>query len=175
MGMNRCAARGCGRWTRAGQELCTRHFAPAAEPGDDEDAAPGSLAAFRARLAAGNYDAVLGPGLRGTLRGAAADAGLEAEIGALRLALARLLQEEGDPTRLAAGVARVAGVSVQAARLRLSGEGSPDDIRGALVKVLAEFEAEQERKGGQRGNATKGGEEDDVDGGGGRMPSDRDA
>jgi hypothetical protein len=142
--VNRCAAPGCGRWTRAGEAFCTRHRdAPEVEDGEGPGAgAGGALAGFRARLATGDYDALLGAGLRGALQGAAADEGLEAEIGALRLALARLLQEEADPSRLATGVARVAGVAVQAARLRrLPGAG--DEVRAALLQALAEYEAEQ--------------------------------
>ena len=148
--MNRCAARGCGRWTRAGEEYCQRHGSDDdADPGDEPVAGQGreGLAAFRARLAGGDYDAVLGPGLRGTLRGAAADAGLEAEIGALRLALVRLLDEERDPSRLAAGVARVAGVAVQAARLRQGGDADAEEIRAVMLRALAAFEAERDGKG----------------------------
>ena len=148
--MNRCAARGCGRWTRAGEAYCQRHRVDEAseEVGDAETEAAGH-AAFRARLEAGDYDALLGPGLRGTLQGAAADAGLEAEIGALRLALARLLQEECDPSRLAAGVARVAGVAVQAVRLRQNADADTGlgAIRAAVSQALTALEAEEERRG----------------------------
>jgi hypothetical protein len=122
------------------------------------------MAAFRERLAAGDYDAVLGPGLREALRGAAADASLEAEIGALRLVLARLIQEEGDPARLASGVARVAGVSVQAARLRQGVAGDGEDLRAGLARAWAEFEAEMEQEGGERRGNARGGEEHDGDG-----------
>lgn len=143
--VNRCAAGGCGRWTRAGEAYCRRHSA-----GDEADAEDVSLerssreglAAFRARLAAGDYDALLGPGLRGTLRGAAQDPGLEAEVGALRLALVRLLDEERDPSRLAAGVARVAGVSVQAARLRKNADADTQELRALLLREAAKLEAE---------------------------------
>jgi hypothetical protein len=100
------------------------------------------LTAFRERLAAGDFDAVLGPGLRGTLKGAARDPGLEAEVGALRLALIRLLGEEEDPSRMAAGVARVAGVSVQAARLRQSGDGDGQELTALLQREVAKLDAE---------------------------------
>ena len=143
--MNRCAAQGCGRWTRAGEAFCRRHrFAD--DVGEDDgspDPARAGYAAFRARLAAGDFDAVLGPGLRGTLRGAAADPGLDAEIGALRLALVRLLDEERDPSRLATGVARVAGVAVQAAKLRHGGEVEMEQLRAELWRALAELETEE--------------------------------
>lgn len=163
--MNRCAARGRGRWTRAGEELCTRHTTEGVTEALESGSEPRQgLAAFRERLAAGDYNALLGPGLQGTLRGAAADSGLEAEIGALRLALARLLQEEDDPSRLASGIARVAGVSVQAARQRQSGHSNLDEFRAAVARVLAA--AETELEGGDNGCAgqleVNG---DDTDGG----------
>ncbi len=145
--MNRCAARGCGRWTRAEEEFCTRHGTDDKDDGAEEGPDQCGLATFRTRVAAGDYDAVLGPGLRGTLHGAAADAGLEAEIGALRLALVRLLEEERDPSRLAAGVARVAGVAVQAARLRHGHEADTEEIRAVLLRGLAAIEAETEKRG----------------------------
>jgi hypothetical protein len=144
--VNRCAARGCGRWTRAAERFCARHGPSDAEDNQEQrgDEPGRGLAAFRDRLKAGDYDAMLGPGLRGTLRGAAEDAGLEAEIGALRLVLVRLLEEEQDPSRLAAGVARVAGVAVQAARLRQGGEAEMEEMRAVLLRGLEALEAEQE-------------------------------
>ena len=101
------------------------------------------LALFRKRLEAGNYDAILGLGLRRTLRGAAADSGLEAETGALRLALVRLLTDESDPSRLAAGVARLTTVSVQVARLRNAPDADLDAIRAHLIRELDAIELEQ--------------------------------
>jgi hypothetical protein len=111
-----------------------------------------NLRTFRDRLAGGDYDALLGRGLRRTLRAAAADGGLEAEIGALRLALAKLLQEEHDPSRLAAGVSRVAGVAVQAARLRTSSDSDLDDIRAMLLRELESIEAEFAPNAGTSGS-----------------------
>jgi hypothetical protein len=114
------------------------------EGGDEEagaETAREGLSAFRTRLAGGDYEAVVGPGLRETLQGAAAETGLDAEIGALRLAMLRLLQEERDPSRMASGLARVAGVSVQAARLRQQGDGDAGEIRGTVTRRLAELEA----------------------------------
>ncbi|MFN8594175.1 MAG: hypothetical protein U0031_22185 [Thermomicrobiales bacterium] len=85
--MNRCAAQGCGRWTRAGEAWCARHRPDdddAAEPESDEQDGNGH-AAFRSRLATGDYEAVIGRALRSVLHGAAAAADLDAEIGALRV------------------------------------------------------------------------------------------
>jgi hypothetical protein len=100
------------------------------------------LARFRERLATGSYDAVIGEGLRSTLRAAAADTSLAAEIGALRLTLVRLLNEEHDPSRLAAGVSRIAAVAVQAARLRGGPDGELDQIRTLLLRELDAVEKE---------------------------------
>jgi len=147
--VSRCAAGGCGRWTRAGAAFCTRHETDDDHDGADERSDGNGFATFRARVAAGDYDAVLGPGLRGTLHGAAADAGLKTEIGALRLALVRLLEEERDPSRLAAGVARVVGVAVQAARLRHGNEADAEEIRSVLLRGLAAIEAEAEAEAEQ--------------------------
>ena len=144
--MNRCAARGCGRWTRAGEEHCRRHGQDHDTAGDG-DADDDRLATFRSRLVAGDYDAVLSPGLREVLRGAAADPGLDAEIGALRLAMVRLLDEERDASRMAAGVARVAGVAVQAARLRQGSDAGADEMQTILRRVLEEIDAETEQRG----------------------------
>jgi hypothetical protein len=121
-----------------------RHHYRAPDTTDDHDDANSGpagdghnhLAVFRQRLAAGDYDAILGQGARQTLHGAAADSGLEAEIGALRLTLARLLNEEQDPAKLAAGVSRVAGVAIQAARLRQSGSSELDEVRTMLLREL---------------------------------------
>jgi hypothetical protein len=142
--VNRCAARGCGRWTRAHETFCSRHGQEPESARDDDGR--DRLTMFRARLAAGDYDALLGPGLREILRGAAADPGLEAEIGALRLALARLLEEERDASRLASGVARVAGVAVQAARLRQGSGAETEGMQASLRRVLAEIDAETEQR-----------------------------
>lgn len=146
--MNHCAARSCGRWVRAGDVFCNRHQAGSAGNGggEPEDEGPAS---FRARLAAGDYDALFDPGLRDALRRAAAEGGMEAEIGALRVAMMRLLEEEGDPSRMAAGVARVAGVSLQAVRLRQDADGAAAAIEGTVTRQLAKIDAEHDAR--QRG------------------------
>lgn len=76
---------------------------------------------------------------------AAAGQGLADEIGALRVTLARLLVEEPDATRLAAAVARVAGVAVQAIRTQqaIGGEGGPADeaaLTALLCRLLGELD-----------------------------------
>jgi hypothetical protein len=108
------------------------------------EAPPDALAAFRQRLASGRFTAVLGRALRRTLRDAAAEAGLDAEVGAVRLALARLLTEERDPSRLAAAVARLTAVSVQAARLRqpTGADSELDALQAALFHEIEALDAE---------------------------------
>lgn len=123
----------------------------ASPPADSRTA----LDRFRERLLAGNYDALIGRGLRRTLRGAAADASLEAEIGALRLTLVRLLNEEHDPSRLAAGVSRVAGVAVQAARLRTSPDADLEQIRALLLREIDAVEREYSQQDRDAQEATR--------------------
>jgi hypothetical protein len=99
---------------------------------------------FRTALATGDYYALMGPGLRRTLRGAAADPSLTPEIGALRLALTHLLNEETDPSRLAAGVARLSSVALhlQAARLRAAASDEGSEFHNALLQELEAYERE---------------------------------
>ncbi len=151
--MNRCAARGCGRWTRADETFCQRHresvedhrqqHHPHIEDVHDRES-------FAERLSAGDYTSLLTPGLRDALRQASADAGLEAEIGALRVALLRLLQEERDPSRMAAGIARVAGVALQALRLQQAGSAGAPELRLVVVQELLTIEAEAAKKQNQK-------------------------
>ena len=145
--MNRCAAPGCGRFSRTGRSYCSRHQ-PSDDPQRDDDGAnlgDAGAAAFRARLATGDYETVVGPELRRVLQGALVAPDLEEELGAVRVSLARLIHEERDPSRLAAGVARLTSVAVQAARLRQSGNAEADTITAILEKTLAEIEAEAAR------------------------------
>jgi hypothetical protein len=126
-----------------------------AEAAVDANEEPDSGSLFRARLAAGDYDALIGQGLRRTLQRAAADSSLEAEIGALRVALAKLLNEEDDASRLAAGVSRVAGVAVQAARLRNSASADGEGFRSTLLRELDAYEKELAGRTGQNQDKDK--------------------
>jgi hypothetical protein len=101
-----------------------------------------AVARFRAALQTGDYYALMGSGLRRAMRGAASDPSLDPEIGALRLALTRLLNEEPDPARLAAGVARLSSVALQAARLRSGATDEGEEFRDTLLRELATYEQE---------------------------------
>lgn len=96
---------------------------------------------FRERLEAGNYRALFDDYLARVIAQAAAERGVLEEIGALRLVLARLLVEEDDLTKLAANVARVASVAVQAARAQraIAGEVA-QSLTEALTRILIEMD-----------------------------------
>ena len=101
------------------------------------------LQRFRDRVRAGSYDAVIGHGLQSVIRGAAAETGLEPEIGALRVALGRLLNEEDDASKVAAGAARIAAVALQAARLRGGPDSEFEAIRALVLRELDALEQEE--------------------------------
>jgi hypothetical protein len=102
-----------------------------------------ALDTFRSRLESGDYDALLGRKLRSSLRQAAEEPTVEPGIGALRLAMVRLLREEQNPTRLANGVSRLASVAVRAAHLRPTPTSEFDGLSTYLQRVLDEMDAEQ--------------------------------
>jgi hypothetical protein len=112
----RCAAVGCGRFVRAGARYCRRH--------DGEEPRP-----------------VLRLVPKTSTSG---EPGLGEEIGALRFVLQRLLAEEDDLARLAAGVARIASVVVQAAKAQQTMTGNrPDELAAALMRALEELDSEE--------------------------------
>jgi hypothetical protein len=126
---------------RRGEEFCARHqtldgSVGRGPPLEERDAAE----LFQERLAQGDYRSLLEPEVWEAIDSAGAERGLSNEIGLLRLVLVRLLSEEPDPSRLAQGVARVAGVLVQAARAQrtISGE-SAESLLEAVAQILNEF------------------------------------
>ena len=141
----RCGAPGCGRFVRAGEARCRRHGGDVGDADEWEDSAlaeEGSRRGarrFRDLLAQGEYRALFEPPLGEVLTQAAAERPLVDEIGALRVALARLLAEEEDASKLAAGVARLAGVAIQAAKAQqaIGGEGD-DGLNALLERILTE-------------------------------------
>ncbi|HEV2107018.1 MAG TPA: hypothetical protein VGR16_02005, partial [Thermomicrobiales bacterium] len=76
---------------------------------------------------------------------AAAQQGLDDEIGAVRYALARLLAEERDASRLALGVARLTRAAVAAScERRESRQEQPDPLTEAMSRILADLDAEKD-------------------------------
>jgi hypothetical protein len=112
---SRCAAAGCGRFVRTGTDYCTRHDGVKRRP--------------VLRLVPNEPKP--------------AEPGLSEEIGALRFVLQRLLAEEDDLARLAAGVARIASVVVQAAKAQQTMTGNrSDELAEALLTALADLDGD---------------------------------
>ena len=72
---------------------------------------------------------------------AAGEAGVSDELGALRIVMARLLTEEDDLVVLAQLIARIASVSIQAARVQraISGQQA-ESLTEALTSILTDLE-----------------------------------
>jgi hypothetical protein len=112
---------------------------------DSHDSRPtthdSSTAAFRERLEAGDYRALLGRRLGEVMAEAAGEAGVADELGALRVVMARLLTEEDDLVVLAQLVARIASVSIQAARVQRTISGQlAESLTEALTTILTDLE-----------------------------------
>ena len=103
---------------------------------------PDSRAAtFRARLESSDYRELLGDRLGEVMAEAAAEAGVADELGALRIVMARLLTEEEDLAVLAPLIARIASVSIQAARVQRAISGQlAESLTEALTTILADLE-----------------------------------
>ena len=146
MAGGRCAEPGCGRFVGRREVFCGRHADGAAV--EEGRGAGGAAGGTGAGVPAGDGREAAprrggeGPGARlaAALARAAADPGLDEEVGALRLTLARLLrEEEADPLKVATAVARLAAVGVQAARTRRAlAEDGPDELLAAVESWLEE-------------------------------------
>jgi hypothetical protein len=100
---------------------------------------------FRERVERGRYDELLDLPVRKVLREGAAIRGLEEELGALRFALAKLLAEELDASKLAAGVARLTSAAVQAMKLgQAIGDATDESLADLLNRILIDLEAESQ-------------------------------
>ena len=112
---------------------------PDSRPTTHDSAA--AAAAFRARLESADYRALLGRRLGEVMAEAAGEAGVGDELGALRVVMARLLTEEDDLVVLAPLVARIASVSIQAARAQRAISGQlAESLTEALTSILTEME-----------------------------------
>lgn len=132
--MARCAEPGCQRVSSSGSALCALHRVRAvAMP-----VTPANGSVFGVLPNDGQLD----PVLVGLLQKAGTDAGLNGEIGALRLVLHRLLTDHELPVAdLARHVARVTAVIAQVCRAQraISGEMA-DGITDALTQLLVELD-----------------------------------
>jgi hypothetical protein len=101
--------------------------------------------AFRARLEAGDYRELFGGRLGELMARAAEEAGVTQELGALRIVMARLMEEEDDLVVLAGLVARVASVSIQAARIQRAITGQlAESLTDAVTTILADIDGSDE-------------------------------
>ena len=76
---------------------------------------------------------------------AAEEAGVTHELGALRVVMARLMEEEDDLVVLAGLVARVASVSIQAARIQRAITGQlAESLTDAVTTILADIDGGDE-------------------------------
>ncbi len=98
---------------------------------------------FKRRMREGDYQALFDDEMKHLMDQAALERSLSDEIGALRVVQARLLHEETDLSKLVSGVARLASVTVQAARVQRAIAGEPaDGLTEAISQILAELDAQ---------------------------------
>jgi hypothetical protein len=152
----RCGAYGCTNFARTGSGFCAAHKGEATkqhhdEPPDGESFAEraaredrqrrhAAAAEFQARLDAGDYRGLFGSRIGGLMAQAASESGVSDELAILRIVMARLLTEEHDPVTLAKSIARVAAVSIQAARVQRAISGQvAESLTDAITSILAEF------------------------------------
>ena len=84
---------------------------------------------------------MLGRRLGEVMAEAAGEAGVADELGALRVVMARLLTEEDDLMVLAPLIARIASVSIQAARVQRAISGQlAESLTEALTTILTDLE-----------------------------------
>ena len=143
MTAHRCEAPGCGRFVRAGASFCMKHDVLNEETvATGEHDMPNSH--FRERLERGEYAALFDDDMRKVITEAAqamSEHGLTEEIGALRVVLSRLVNEEQDLSKLASNVTRVASVAVQAARAQRAISGDvAQGLTSALTQILTELD-----------------------------------
>ena len=101
-------------------------------------------AAFRARLESGDYRELFGGRLGEVMAQAAEEASVADELGALRIVIARLMEEEDDLEVLAGLVARVASVSIQAARIQRAITGQlAESLTDAVTTILADLDGSE--------------------------------
>lgn len=158
----RCAAPGCTNFARGRTAFCAVHKAMSRPDGEtasrhgpestpetfaeraareEAERRRAAAAAFRERMESGAYRDLFGDRLGPLMEQAASEAGVGDELGALRFVLARLLAEEDDPVTLAKAVARVASVSIQAARAQRAINGQlAEGLTDAITQILSEFE-----------------------------------
>src|SRR5690606_18058477 len=96
--------------------------------------------AFAARLASGRYRELFERQVAAVLAEAGQDVSLADEIGALRLAMAKVLAEEDDPARLAASISRIVDAVVRAVKAQRTLSGAmAEGLTEAMTAILIEL------------------------------------
>lgn len=130
----RCSRPGCRAWSMRGRQFCRAH-----QPvGGAERRDPGEMELgrqFRDVFVQRVSEALASSG--GSVQTVAS---LTEEIGALRLVMARLLDEEADASRLAISVPRIVDATVRAVRAQQTMSGATaEDLTEALTQMLLEL------------------------------------
>jgi hypothetical protein len=154
----RCGAPGCTNFARSASGFCAAHkrepvsrevvhtdgvesFGDRTER-EDQERRRAAAAEFRGRMEAGDYRGLFGGRLSGLMVQAAAEGGVDDEIAILRIVMARLVAEEDDPVTLSKAIARIASVSIQAARARRAINGQlAEGLTDAITSILNELDA----------------------------------
>ena len=156
----RCRAPGCTNFARGATGYCAAHKGLVGQSGRDGPPEAGgdetfaertereaqerraeAAAEFRRRMESGDYRGLFGERLSALMQQAASDGGVADELAVLRIVMARLVAEEDDPVTLAKAVARVAAVSIQAARAQRAINGQmAEALTDALTTILMEIE-----------------------------------
>jgi hypothetical protein len=96
---------------------------------------------FRERVARGDYNQLYDPAMRLLMKDGAAIKGIDEELGAVRYALAKLVNEEEDAGKLAAGVARLASAAERLLRVvKPNADESSDNVITAINQILIDLE-----------------------------------
>ena len=148
----RCVVEGCERRVQPGRVLCAEHretgygrdveaalrrvtAAMTRAVGEQERAA--AAKGFWRRVARGDHGELFDEALREATAQATEERGLTEEIGVLRLAMMRLLMEEGDAVTLAREVSRLTDRSVRAVKRREEIKGEVgDEVVGAVRRMV---------------------------------------
>ncbi len=157
----RCGAAGCTNFARGATGYCASHKGLVGSGDGAGESAADRLAredgerrranadAFRERVEGGDYRQLFGGKLGRLMAQAAEEKGVGDELGALRYCMARLMAEEEDPVTLAKSIARIASVSIQAARAQRAIQGHlAEGLTEAITQILVELDGGSPISGG---------------------------
>ncbi|MCO5222160.1 MAG: hypothetical protein M9947_11360 [Thermomicrobiales bacterium] len=108
----------------------------------DKDAKQHAVRKFRSRAESGDFAILFSGKMQETLDDAAADLELSMELGGLRLAMVRALQEIDDPTEMSLAISRLSNAAVRASKVNVE-----ERKRKVWNRKLHEMQAERERRG----------------------------